>query len=96
MADETPVIATVGNGVLAPSDPGAVEEWLAFNASVRRAGERKGRLSFGVASSEAESICSLEGRLATLERGGDAGRGRRSRRGALERGGDRPAGSRGC
>ena len=49
----------------------------------------------GVASSEAESICTLEGRLATLERGGDAGRGRGSRRGALERDGDRPAGSRG-
>ena len=49
----------------------------------------------GVASSEAESICSLEGRLATLEQGGDVGRGRGSRRAALERGGDRPAGSRG-
>ena len=49
----------------------------------------------GVASSEVESIHSLEGRLATLERGGDAGRGRGPRRGALERGGDRPAGSRG-
>ena len=46
MADKTPVTATVGNGGLAPSGPGAVEEWLAFNASVRRAGERKGRLSF--------------------------------------------------
>ena len=31
---------------LTPSDPDVVEEWLAFNASVRRAGERKGRLSF--------------------------------------------------
>ena len=49
----------------------------------------------GVASSKAESVCSLEGRLATLERGGNAGRGRGSRRGALERGGDRAAGSRG-
>ena len=65
----------------------------------------------GVASSEAETIrspegrlptlerggvvCSLEGRLATLERGGDAGRLRGSRREALERGGDCPAGSRG-
>ena len=45
MADGTPVTATVGNGGLTPSDLGAVEEWLAFNASVRRAGERKGRLS---------------------------------------------------
>ena len=48
-----------------PSDPGAMEEWLAFNASVRRAGEQKGRLSF----------TSKGG----LERGGDAGRGRGSR-----------------
>ena len=47
----------------------------------------------GVASSEAKMIRSPEGRLATLERGGDAGRGRGSRRGALERGGDRPVGS---
>ena len=46
-------------------------------------------------SSEAEMICSLEGRLATLERGGGAGRGRGSREGALERGGGRPVGSRG-
>ena len=50
----------------------------------------------GVASSEAEMIRSPEGRLATLERVGDAGRGRGSRRGALERGGDRPAGPRGA
>ena len=49
----------------------------------------------GVALSEAESIRSLEGRVATLERGEDAGRGQGSRRGALKRGGDRPAGSRG-
>ena len=49
----------------------------------------------GVASSEAEMIRSPKGRLATLERGGDAGHGRRSQRGALERGGYRPAGSRG-
>ena len=71
--DKTPVAATVGNGGLAPSGPGAMEEWLAFNASVRRAGEWKDRLSFpaGVASSEAETFCNLEGSLATLERGGD-------------------------
>ena len=36
-----------------------------------------------------------KGRLDTLERGGDAGRGRGLRRGALERGGDHPAGPRG-
>src|SRR6185503_9611570 len=81
-----------------PSVLGAVEEWLAFNASVRRAGERKDRLSFtsrgglerggddspcsrvgSLPSSKAEMICLLEGRFATLERGGDAGRGRGSR-----------------
>ena len=44
--DRTPVTAAVRNGGLTPSDPGAMEEWLAFNASVRRAGERKGHLSF--------------------------------------------------
>ena len=38
---------------------------------------------------------SLEGRFATLERGGDAGRSRGVSTGTLERGGDRPAGSRG-
>ena len=58
LADGTPVTATVGNGGLTPSVLGAVAEWLVFNASVRRAGERKGRLSFTsrVASSEAEII----------------------------------------
>ena len=40
-------------------------------------------------------IRSLEGRFATLERGGDAGRGRGFRWGALEQGGDHPMGSRG-
>ena len=50
----------------------------------------------GVASSEAETFCSLEGRLATLERGGGARRSRGLRRGALERGEDHPAGPRGC
>ena len=49
----------------------------------------------GVASSEAEMIYPLEGRFATLERGGDAGRSRGVSTGTLERGGDRPAGSRG-
>ena len=34
MADKTPVIATVGDGGLEPSDLGAVEKWLAFNAFV--------------------------------------------------------------
>ena len=34
----------------------------------------------GVASSKAEMFCPLEGRFATLERGGDAGRSRGSRR----------------
>ena len=39
-------------------------------------------------------IFPLEGRFATLERGGDAGRSRGVSTGALERGGDRPAGPR--
>ena len=84
--DKTLVAATVGSIGLTPSDPGAVTELLAFNASVRRAGERMAVCSFrrGVASSEAESIRLLEGRLATLERGRDAGRCRGFRRGALE------------
>ena len=42
------------------------------------------------------AICPLEGRFATLERGGDAGRSRGVSTGTLERGGDRPAGSRGA
>jgi hypothetical protein len=40
LADGTSVTATVGNGGLTPSVLGAVEEWLAFNASVRWVGER--------------------------------------------------------
>ena len=47
-----------------------------------------------VASSEVEMIRPSEGRLATLERGGGAGRGRGLRWGALERGGDHPVGPR--
>ena len=57
-----------GNGGPTPPVLGAVAEWLAFNAFVRRAGERKGR---EMATSEAEMSYSLEGRFATLERGGD-------------------------
>ena len=74
--DGTPVTATVQSGGLTPSDPGAAAEWLAFNASVRRVGERMAICLFcrGVASSEAESTRVLEGRLDTIERGGDAGR----------------------
>ena len=49
----------------------------------------------GVASSEAEMSCPLEGRFATLERGGDAGRSRGVSTGALERGGNRLVGPRG-
>ena len=95
--DRTPVTATVRSGGLTPSDSGAAAELLAFNASVRQAGERMAvcPLRQGVASSEAESIRPLEGRLATLERGGDAGRSRGFRWGALEQGGDHPMGSRG-
>ena len=43
-------------------------------------------------SSEAEMVCPLEGRFATLERGGDEGRSSRVPMGALERSGDHPAG----
>ena len=66
----------MGNGGLTPSDPGAAEEWLAFNASVRWAGGRMAVCLFrrGVASSEADLIRLLEGRLATLE-GADEGLG---------------------
>ena len=46
LADGTPVTATVGNGSLTPSMLSTVEEeWLAFNASVRRADEQQGCLS---------------------------------------------------
>ena len=97
MTDGTPVTATVGNGGLTPPVLSTVEEWLAFNASVRRqlGGWDVCPLRRGVASSEAdmsylleggslpsseaEMICPLEGRFATLERGGDAGCGRGSR-----------------
>ena len=98
MADGTPITAIVGNGGLTLSALGAVEECMAFNASVQRAGERKGRLSFtsrgglerdgddsprsrvgSLPSSEEETIRLPDGRLATLGRGGDAGRGRGSR-----------------
>ena len=57
LADGTPVTAIVGNGGLTPFVLGVVEEWLAFNASVRQAGERQGRLSLAPRSG--------------LERGGD-------------------------
>ena len=101
------------NGGLTPSVLGAVEDWSAFNSPVRQAVEQRGRLSLcrGVASSEAEvsrmlegrfatlerggDVCPLEGRCATLERVGDAGRSRGGSTGTLERVGDRPAGSRG-
>jgi len=95
----TPVTATVGNGGLTPSDPSVVEEWLALMPPYgeRVSGRAVCPFRRRVALSEAETIRSLEGRLATLERGGDAGRGRGLRRGALERGGAHPAGPReGC
>jgi len=73
LADETPVTATVGNGGLTPSDPGAVEEWLALMPPYgwRVIGRAICLFRRGVASSEAEMIRPSEGRLATLERGGD-------------------------
>src|SRR6185295_2893698 len=45
----------------------------------------------GVASSEAEMRCPLEGRFATLERGGDVLPARGVSTGALKRGGNHPA-----
>ena len=85
------------NGGLTPSDPGAVEEWLALMPPFggRVSGSAVCPFRRGVASSLAEMIRSPEGRLATLERGGGAGRGRGLQRGALELGGDHPAGPRG-
>jgi len=78
LANGTPVTTTVGDDGLTPSDPGAVEEWLEFN--VPYDGPVSGRtvcpFRREVASSEAETIRPLEGRLATLERDGDAGCGR--------------------
>ena len=64
----------MGNGGLAPSDPGAVEEWLALMPSYgeRVSGRAVCLFRRGVASSEAEMIHPLEGRLATLKRGGGA------------------------
>ena len=42
LADGSPVTATVRSSGLTPSDPGVAVELLAFNASVRWAGERMG------------------------------------------------------
>ena len=61
------------DGGLTPSVLEAVEEWLAFNAFVRRAGERQGRLSLtprGGLERGGDELA-LEGGFATLERGGD-------------------------
>ena len=56
-----------GNGGPTPPVLGVVVEWLAFNASVRRAGERKGRLSFtsrgGLERGGDDSPCSRLGSL---------------------------------
>src|SRR6185295_1674820 len=51
--------------------PGRREEWLAFNAFVRRAGERQGRLSFpsrgGLEQGGDDSPCSRVGSLPLSE-----------------------------
>ena len=61
----------MGNSGLTPSVLGVVEEWLAFNASVRPAGERKGRLSFtsrgGLERGGDDSPCSRVGSLPSSE-----------------------------
>ena len=63
-----------GSGSLTPPVLGGMAEWLAFNAFVRRAVGRRSRLSLvprdGLERGGDESP--LEGRSATLERGGGA------------------------
>ena len=63
----------------------------------RRVASSEAKMSYlleggSLPSSEAEMICPLEGRFATLEQGADEGRSSRVPMGALERSGDRPAG----
>ena len=91
-----------GSGSLTPPVLGAVAEWLAFNAFIRRAVGRRGRLSLaprgGLERGGDESP--LEGRRVALSRvpGGALERGGvhpAGLRGTLERGGDHSAGSRG-
>ena len=69
---------------------GRYEEWLAFNASVRRAGERKGRLSFtstgGLERGGDDSSCSRVGSLPSSE--AEMFRLLEGRFATLERGGD--------
>ena len=71
-----------GNGGPTPPALGAVAEWLAFNAFVRRVVEQQGCLSLvprgGLERGGDESP--LEGRSAILERGGGVLRDRGSRR----------------
>ena len=65
------------------------------NGGLERGGDALcGRGSQEEPSSKAEMSDPLEGGLATLERGGGAGRSRGVSTGTLERSGDRPAGSR--
>ena len=77
----TPVTAIVVNGGLTPSVLSTMEEWLAFNAFIRRAVERRGRLSLTPRGGLERGGDGLpaRGRFATLEQGGDAGRSRGSR-----------------
>ena len=94
LADGIPVIATVRSGGLT-----RVLWWSCWHLMPPYGGQVGGWVACpfcrGEASSEAESIRSLEGRFATLERGKDAGRCRGSPRGTLERDGDCPVDSRG-
>ena len=97
LADGTLITVTVGNGGLTPS------AWALWRSGWHSMPPYDGRVSGrdvcllrrGVASSEAEMFCPLEGSCATLERVGDVGCSRGVSTGTLERGGDRPAGSRG-
>ena len=97
MADGTPVIATMGNDGLTPSNLGAVQECLAFNASVRRADERKSRLSFssrgGLERDGDDSPHSRVGSLPSSE--AETIRLPEGRLATLERDGDHPASPRG-
>ena len=98
MADKTPVTATVRNDGLAPSDPGAVEEWLALMPSYggRVIGRAVCLFCRGVASSEAEMIRPSEGRRARRRRSasprvGSLPSGEAEARGAVEGFGGEPS-----
>ena len=97
MADRTPGTVAVQSGDLTPPDPGAAAELLAFNAYVRRAGERMGHLSFpsrgGLERDGDDSPRSRVGSLPSSE--AETIRLPEGRLATLERDGDHPTGPRG-